>query len=84
MRYYGVFGVAVLAAIGLYGCASDNPSGSGIGGTPPGGSGGASTTGTSGMSGLAGSVISGSMSGGGNLGGRRHRLAVWVRARGSR
>jgi len=67
MRFYEGVGVAMLATIGLFGCASDNPSGSGMGGGPP-GPGGATTTGTSGMSGLAGSGTSGASSGGGNVG----------------
>jgi hypothetical protein len=69
MRFIGRFGTAVLAAIGLCGCASDNPSGSGMGGAVPGGSGGTSTTGTSGMTGLAGSTTGGSSNAGGNPGG---------------
>jgi len=68
MRFYGGLGVAMLAAIGPFGCGSDNLSGPGTGGAQAGASGGASTTGTSGMSGVAGATTSGS-SGSGNSGG---------------
>src|SRR3954452_3020286 len=69
MGFFGRFRFAVLAALGLCACASDNPSGRGMGGAVPGGAGDTSTTATSGASGLAGSTAGGSSSGGGNLGG---------------